>query len=190
MGEPVEIRWRSPAIRPRPIAFLLDVSGSMTPFTRPILQFAAAALRGGAPAEVFCFGTRLTRVTDALAHREVDAGLAGVAERVPDWDGGTRIGESLKRLLDSALHVRHVRGSISVVFSDGLEVGEPALLGEQMARLARLAYRVVWLNPLKRDPGYRPLAGGMRAALPHVDHFDSGHDLEDLERLIGELARI
>ena len=106
-----------------------------------------------------------------------------------DWDGGTRIGESLKRFLDEYGHGGLARGAVVVVCSDGLEVGDPDLLAEQMARLSRLAYRVVWLNPLKEDPAYEPLARGMRAALPHVDHFWSGHSLASLEDVAAALSR-
>ena len=129
-------------------------------------MFAHAALRADKRWEAFCFGTRLTRVTRQLEGADPDEALSRAAAEVLDWDGGTRIGESLKRFLDEYGHSGLARGAVVVICSDGLEVGDPALLAEQMARLSRLAYRVVWLNPLKEDPAYEPLARGMQAALP------------------------
>ena len=132
---------------------------------------------------MFCFGTRLTRVTRALRSSDPDRALQEVAARVSDWDGGTRIGASLKELLDRYGQNAFLRGSVVVLCSDGLERGEPELLAAQMARLRRLAHRLVWVNPLKGSPRYQPLARGMRAALPHVDRFLPGHNLESLEAL-------
>ena len=189
-GEPVERAWRERPRRPRRLVLILDVSGSMASYSRALLVFAHAALRTGRRSEAFCFGTRLTRVTDALAQAHPDDALARAAEAVVDWDGGTRIGESLKAFLDRFGHGGVARGAVVLICSDGLDVGEPALLTEQMARLARLAHAVVWLNPLKEDPAYEPLARGMRAALPHVDVFASGHSLASLETLGDELARL
>src|SRR5439155_9867263 len=133
----------------------------------------------------FCFGTRLTRVTRALARTDAGEALSRAAEEVVDWNGGTRIGESLAALTRTGIP----RGAVVVICSDGLDVGDPELLREQMARLSRLAYRVVWLNPLQEDPAYEPLARGMRAALPHVDDFASGHNLASLEAVAERLAR-
>jgi uncharacterized protein len=162
----------------------------MADYSRALLGFAHAALRADRRWEAFCFGTRLTRVTAALSKTRPDEALAQAAETVVDWDGGTRIGASLKAFLDGYGHAGLARGAVVVVCSDGLDVGDPALLGEQMARLARLAHSVVWLNPLKEDPAYEPLARGMRAALPHVDVFASGHDLASLEAFAEELRRL
>jgi uncharacterized protein with von Willebrand factor type A (vWA) domain len=150
------------------------------------VMFAHSALRADRRFEAFCFGTRLTRVTKALAGSDVNEALERAAAEVVDWEGGTRIGESLKRFLDDFGHGGMARGAVVVVCSDGLDVGDPELLREQMARLSRLAHRVVWLNPLKEDPAYEPLARGMKAALPYVDVFTRGHNLESLEAL-GEL---
>jgi uncharacterized protein with von Willebrand factor type A (vWA) domain len=122
-------------------------------------------------------------VTLPLAAADTDEALRRAAAEVSDWDGGTRIGESLKTFLDRFGQAGLARGSVVVVCSDGLDVGDPGLLEAQMARLARLAYRVVWLNPLKEFGGYEPLARGMRAALPYVDVFASGHNLASLEAL-------
>jgi uncharacterized protein len=188
-GEPFDRAWRGRRVRRRPLVLILDVSGSMSPYARALVQFGFAAMAAGRRVEVFCFGTRLTRVTRALAGSDPDEALSRAAADVVDWDGGTRIGDSLQRFLDEYGHGGLARGAVVVVCSDGLEVGDPELLSEQMARLARLAHRVVWLNPLKEDPAYEPLARGMRAALPHVDHFASGHSLASLEDVAAALTR-
>ena len=188
-GEPLERAWRRRRKRTRRLVLLLDVSGSMDAYSRALVMFAHAALRSDRRWEAFCFGTRLTRVTRALAGSDPDEALRRAAADVVDWDGGTRIGDSLKRFLDEHGHGGLARGAVVVLCSDGLEVGDPELLAEQMARLARLAHRVVWLNPLQEDPAYEPLARGMRAALPHVDHFASGHSLASLEDVAAALAR-
>jgi uncharacterized protein len=189
-GEPVERMWRQRRSDRRRLVLLLDVSGSMDAYSRALVMFAHAALRSGRRVEAFCFGTRLTRVTRSLAGADADAALARAAAEVVDWDGGTRIGESLKVLLDEHGHGGLARGAVVVICSDGLEVGDPELLGEQMARLARLAYRVVWLNPLQEDPAYEPLARGMKTAMPHIDLFASGHNFTSLEELSAALARL
>jgi hypothetical protein len=153
-------------------------------------MFAHAVLRADRRSEAFCFGTRLTRVTRSLAGSDPDEALRRAGAEVLDWDGGTRIGESLKAFLDRYGHAGLARGALVVLCSDGLEVGDPDLLAEQMARLSRLAHRVVWINPLKEDPSYEPLARGMKAALPHVHLFASGHSLASLEELGTALARL
>jgi uncharacterized protein len=185
-GEPVERAWRTRRKHRRRLVLLLDVSGSMADYSRALVMFAHAALRGDRRFEAFCFGTRLTRVTRALAGSDPNAALERAAADVVDWEGGTRIGESLKRFLDDFGHGGLARGAVVVVCSDGLDVGDPELLRAQMARLKRLAHRIVWVNPLKEDPAYEPLARGMKAALPYVDVFTSGHNLASLETL-GEL---
>jgi uncharacterized protein with von Willebrand factor type A (vWA) domain len=189
-GEPLERRFRARRRRRRRLVLVLDVSGSMADYSRALLVFAHAALRADRRWEAFCFGTRLTRVTRALAVSRPDEALDRAAAEVVDWSGGTRIGESLKTLLDEYGHRGLVRGAVVVLCSDGLEVGDPELLAEQMARLSRLAYRVIWLNPLKGDAAYEPLARGMHAALPYVDVFAAGHNLASLEELGAELSRL
>lgn len=189
-GEPLERAWRERRRRRRRLVLLLDVSGSMSSYSRALVVFAHAALRADPRWEAFCFGTRLTRLTKALATADPDEALRRAAAEVADWDGGTRIGESLKRFLDRYGHGGVARGAVVVICSDGLEVGDPDELAEQMARLSRLAHRIVWLNPLKEDPAYEPLARGMRAALPFVDSFASGHNLASLEALAERLPRI
>ncbi|MCN9240493.1 VWA domain-containing protein [Streptomyces sp. RY43-2] len=181
-GEPARPRRHTRADRPRRVVLLVDVSGSMSPYADALLRFAHAAVRGGRT-EVFSIGTRLTRVTRELAHRDPEAALAQVAAAVPDWRGGTRLGELLRAFLDRWGQRGMARGAIVVVLSDGWERGDPALLGAQMRRLHRLAHRVVWANPRKARPGYAPLAAGMAAALPSVDAFVEGHSLAALERL-------
>ena len=169
---------------------MLDVSGSMTAYSRGLIMFAHAALRTNSHWEAFCFGTRLTRVTRALTLSDADAAMTRAAEQVVDWDGGTRIGDSLKMFLDLHGHAGMARGAVIVICSDGLETGDPAVLEEQMQRLNRLVHRTVWLNPLKATTGYAPLAGGMRSALPHVDVFESGHTFASLEALGDRLAEL
>ncbi len=182
-GEPFHRAWRRRGSRVRPLVLVLDVSGSMAPYSRALLQFAYAAMAAGRRVEVFCFGTRLTRVTRTLRVRDPDRALREVGRLVEDWEGGTRIGESMKALLDGWSQRATLRGAVVVICSDGLERGDPELLRGQMARLRRLAHRVVWVNPLKGSPRYEPLARGMAAALPSVDLFLPGHNLESLEEL-------
>ena len=189
-GDPARILRRARRRRPRRFVLLLDVSGSMSEYSRALLVFAHAALRVDPRWEAFCFGTRLTRVTRALGGSDPDEALRRATADVVDWDGGTRIGDSLKAFLDRYGQAGLARGAVVVVCSDGLDTGDPALLGEQMARLARLAHTIVWLNPLREDPRYEPLARGMAAALPHVDVFASGHNLASLEELGARLAAL
>jgi uncharacterized protein with von Willebrand factor type A (vWA) domain len=187
-GEPIERFFRERKRRRRRLVLFLDVSGSMASYSRALLVFAYAALRADPRWEAYAFGTRLTRLTRALGPRDPDEALRSAASEVFDWDGGTRIGESLKHFLDSQAEI--ARGALLVICSDGLEVGDPSLLAAQMARLSRLAYRVIWLNPLKEDPAYEPLARGMAACLPYIDLFVSGHNLASLEQLGEELERL
>jgi uncharacterized protein with von Willebrand factor type A (vWA) domain len=182
-AEPVELVWRARRQRPRRIVFLLDVSGSMAAYSRALLVFAHAAVRADRRFEVFAFGTRLTRLTPALDTLRAGEALRRATDAVADWEGGTRIGPSLRAFLDGFGRPGLARGAVVVVCSDGLEVGDPALVGEQMRRMSRLAHRVVWINPLRASPEYEPLARGMAAALPYVDVFASGHSLESLEEV-------
>lgn len=183
-AELVHLARRAPRMRPRRVVLLLDVSGSMAGYSRALLQFAhSAAAPTVGRTEVFCFGTRLTRITAELRTRHADVALARAAGAVVDWEGGTRIGASLRTFIREWGRRGMARGALVVICSDGLERDDPALLGAEMARLARLAHRIVWVNPLKGDPRYQPLAGGMRAALPSVDVLVSGSDLSSLETL-------
>ena len=187
-GEPTPLRRQSRVHRPRRVVLLVDVSGSMEGYADALLRFAHAASRRQdagrtPPTEVFGLGTRLTRLTAALSLREPDAALAAVAEALVDAGGGTRLGELLQTFLDHYGQRGTARGAVVVVLSDGWERGDAALLGAQMARLHRLAHRIVWANPRKAAPGYAPLAAGMAAALPYVDDFVEGHSLAALEHL-------
>ena len=187
-GEPFDRAWRARTARRRPLVLILDISGSMAPYSRALMQFAYAAMAAGRRVETFVFGTRLTRVTRTLRTKDPDRALREIGHQVEDWEGGTRIGESLKALLDGWSQRAALRGAVVVFCSDGLERGDPDLLSLQMARLRRLAHRVIWVNPLKGSPRYEPLARGMAAALPSVDVFLSGHNLESLEHLASALG--
>lgn len=182
-GEPVRLERRTHRVRPRRIVLVVDVSGSMQPYADPLLRFAHATARRRPRTEVFTIGTRLTRVTREISGRDPSAALSAVADAVPDWSGGTRLGELLKAFLDRWGQRGVARGAVVVVASDGWERGDATLLGEQMARLHRLAHRVVWANPHRGQPGYAPMTAGMLAALPHVDAFVDGHSVAALERL-------
>jgi uncharacterized protein with von Willebrand factor type A (vWA) domain len=182
-GEPLGRRWLETGERPRRIVFLCDVSGSMAPYARALLRFLHVEVAGRHRVEAFTIGTRLTRVTRALGVHDPDAALAAAGRAVPDWSGGTRLGEALAEFNDRWGVRGLARGAVVVVLSDGWDRGDPALLGREMARLARVAHRVVWVNPLKASPGYAPLVRGMATALPYVDDFVEGHSLESLESL-------
>ena len=174
-GDPVERHWREPSERPRPLVLVCDVSGSMEPYARMLLQYMQAC-------EAFVFGTRLTRVTAELKGRDPDRALERAAGAADDWSGGTRIGEALSTL--NREHGRRLgRGAIVALLSDGWDRGEPEQLAAEIARLGRCAHTLVWLNPLKAHPGYEPLTRGMQAALPHVDHFLAGNSLASLADL-------
>jgi uncharacterized protein len=181
-GELMERRWRQQTERPRRLVLVCDVSGSMSPYARMLLQYVQACVAGRARVEAFVFGTRLTRITRELEGRDPDRALARAGHHVADWSGGTRIGAAIAQL--NREHGRRIgRGSIVVVLSDGWDRGDPDELGEEMSRLSRCAHRVVWLNPLAADPRYEPLTRGMRAALPHVDHLLPGNSIASLEAL-------
>jgi uncharacterized protein with von Willebrand factor type A (vWA) domain len=188
-GEPAERAWRERRVRERRVVLLLDVSASMSDWSRALVLFAHAALRTNRRWEAFCFGTRLTRLTRPLAAARPDEALRRAAAAATDRDSGTRIGESLEAFLDGPGRRGLARGAVVVIVSDGLEIGDPALLAETAGRLHRLAHRVVWLNPLKGDPAYEPLTRGMRAALPFIDELATCHNLASLERLGDLLAR-
>ncbi len=182
-GEPVVRSFTERSERPRRLVLLLDVSGSMEPYARAFVRFLHAAVVSRTRVEAFALGTRLTRVTRELASRDPDVAIRAAARRVVDWSGGTRLGDGLRAFNDTWGVRGMARGAVVVVLSDGWDRGEPEVLGEQMARLARVAHKVVWVNPLKASPGYAPLARGMAAALPYVDEFVEGHSLAALERL-------
>jgi hypothetical protein len=189
-GEVTRLLHRRAQTRPRRVVLLVDVSGSMSPYSDALLRFAHAAVRAHpAATEVFTIGTRLTRVTRELRQRDPDRALAASGSAIPDWSGGTRLGEVLKAFLDRWGQRGTARGAIVVICSDGWERGGTEMLGEQMARLHRLAHAVVWVNPHKGREGYQPLTGGMQAALPSIDHFVSGHSMAAFEQLAGVIQR-
>lgn len=181
-GELVERRYRAPTDRQRPLVLLCDVSGSMAPYARMLLQYLQASVSARRRVEAFAFGTRLTRITRELAGRDPDAALERATRSVVDLAGGTRIGDALAEL--NRVHGRQVgRGAAVVILSDGWDRGDPEVLAAEMARLSRTAHQLVWLNPLAADPRYEPLTQGMRAAAPHVDHLLAGNSLASLEVL-------
>jgi hypothetical protein len=160
----------------------------MEPYTRALLRFAHAATLARRRVEVFALGTRLSRLTRPLASRDPDAALAAAGRAVPDWSGGTRLGDGLRAFNDEWGVRGMARGAVVVILSDGWDRGDPAVLSEQMGRLHRIAHRVVWVNPLKASPGYAPLARGMAAALPWVDAFVEGHSVAALEQLAAVIS--
>jgi uncharacterized protein with von Willebrand factor type A (vWA) domain len=188
MGEPGRIHHRRKGIRPRRVVLLIDVSGSMRAYADSLLRLAHRFVQTSPSVDVFTMGTRLTQVTRALHDRDPDRALLAAGEAVPDWSGGTRLGESLAVFLDRWGRRGMARGAVVVVFSDGWEREGPEVLGEQMRRLAALAHRVVWSNPHRGKPDYEPVQQGIVAALPHVDHFVAGHSFAAFEQLV-ELVR-
>ena len=187
-GEPARLRHRQREVTPRRVVLLLDVSGSMKAYADAFLHFGHALARTRPRTEVLTVGTRLTRVTDALRQPTADAALGAFAAAVPDWSGGTRLGDNLHELLTSWGRRGQVRGAVVVIASDGWERGDVSLLREQMQRLHRLAHRVIWVNPHKGKDGYAPATAGMQAALPSVDDFLAGHSVATLERLARVIA--
>jgi uncharacterized protein len=186
-GDPLKLVHRHPRPRPRRLVLLADVSGSMAPYSRAYLYLMHGAVRA-ARAEAFVFSTRLTRVTPQLRRTSPESALRAATAATPDWSGGTRIGEGLRTFLDEWGRRGMARGAVVVIVSDGWEVADPALVGEQMERLARLAHRIVWVNPRSKSDAYQPLAGGMAAALPFVDTFVSGHSWASLDGVVAALA--
>lgn len=188
-GEAGPLAYDAPRTRPRPVVLLVDVSGSMSGYADALLRFShAAARRTAGRTEVFTLGTRLTRVTAELSHRDPDTAMRAVSSAIPDWEGGTRLGVTLKDFLDRWGQRGVARGAVVVVLSDGWETGDVADLGVQMQRLSRLAHRVVWANPRAARPGFAPTAGGMAASLPWCDQLVEGHSLAALEALARTVA--
>ena len=188
-GEPARLRHRGRSTRPRRVVVLVDVSGSMGPYADSLLRWAhVVATANRVRTEVFTVGTRLTRVTRAMRLRDGDKALEAAGQTVPDWSGGTRLGEGLQAFLDRWGQRGVARGAVVVILSDGWERGDSAQLGEQMRRLQRLAHRVVWINPHQGKPGYAPVQGGIVAALPFVDSFIAGHSMATFERALEVIA--
>lgn len=196
LGEPGRIAWRRPGTRPRPIVLLVDVSGSMSSYADAILRLAHRVTVTAGPGsanrgrvETFSMGTRITPLSRALRTSDPERALVAAGAAVPDWSGGTRLGETLQAFVDRWGQRGLARGAVVVVFSDGWERGDPALLAEQMARLHRIAHRVVWVNPHRGKPGYEPVQGGVVAVLPHVDDFVAGHSLAAFDEVLARIAR-
>jgi Protein containing von Willebrand factor type A (vWA) domain len=188
-GEPVHLRYQRCRVKLRPL--ILDVSGSMADYSRALLQFAYSARRAAQKVEVFCFGTRLTRITVPLKKRSPDDALDEAARLVVDWEGGTRIGESLDEFVRGWGRRGGCRGGVVVICSDGLDRGDPDTLATAMERLARLCHHIVWMNPHKGDNAdYRPSTVGMMVAEPHIDVLLSGHDLSSLAELAVLLPKL
>lgn len=189
-GELLRLPTRARTTRPRPLVLLADVSGSMERYSRMLLHFAYALQKAHGRVEVFLFSTRLTRVTRELERGSIDAAVAAVSTRVPDWSGGTRIGDALR-----TFHVRWARSVMSrrpvvLVVSDGWDRGDPEVLQAQVARLQRSCHRLTWLSPLLGTADYRPLTRGLVAALPFVDDFLPVRTLRNLEHLAAELNQL
>ena len=184
----VERDFRRRKLVPRKLVLICDVSGSMAPYSRMLLQYMQACVAARARVEAFAFGTRLTRVTRELRGRDPDRALARASAAVDDWSGGTRIGSAIAEL--NRTHGRRIgRGAVVILLSDGWDRGEPEELAEEMARLQRTAFRVVWLNPLAADPRYEPLTRGMKAAMPHIDRLLPGNSIASLEALAELMER-
>ena len=190
-GEMVDLYWRRRRVRLRPLILILDVSGSMSDYSRALLQFAYSAKRASQKVEVFCFGTRLTQVTKPLHTRKPDEALERAAKLVVDWEGGTRIGDSIDHFVRKWARRGMCRGGVVVICSDGLDRGDPELLSDSMERLSRLCHNIVWMNPHKgNNADYKPQTVGMMAAEPHIDVLLSGHDLSSLEELATLLPKL
>jgi uncharacterized protein with von Willebrand factor type A (vWA) domain len=186
-GHPLRLARRAPLREPRRLVVLCDISGSMEPYARAMLQLLYCAA-GGAQAEVFTFATRLTRITGTLAHVRPGVALQQAGQAAPDWLGGTRIGASIGEFNLRYGRRGMARGAVVVIISDGWDTGDPAVLSREMERLSRVAHRIVWVNPRTQSPEYQPLAGGMAAAWPYCDAVVSAHSLNALDELTAALA--
>ncbi len=188
-GDPLRQQLRQPRQRPRRIVLLADVSGSMEHYARAYLYLLHGAVRA-VGAEAFIFSTQLTRLTRQLAGRHPQLALAKAMAAAPDWSGGTKIGEAIAAFNDGWGRRGMARGAVIVIVSDGWEAGDVSILGREMERLARLADRIIWVNPRRQNPTFQPLTGGMAAALPFVDAFVSGHSLSHLDDVLAAISGI
>jgi len=191
LGEPKDLMYIKRKERLRSIVFILDVSGSMADYSRNLLQLAYSARRANTKVEVFCFGTRLTRITKSIDKRTPDEAMRLAGESVLDWDGGTRIGDAIAAFVKESRRSRLGRGAIVVICSDGLDQGEPQALDKAMQTLSRLAHKVIWVNPHKGDnEDYKPNTIGMMIADPYIDRIFSGHNYKSIEEFARELSRM
>ena len=186
-GHAFRLIGQEPAERPRRLVVLCDISGSMEPYARAMIQLLYCAA-GGANAEVFSFATRLTRLTTALARTTPAVAIARAAQTAPDWHGGTRLGEALKEFNDRYGRRGMARGAVVLIISDGWDTGDPEIVRREMRRLSLVAFRIVWMNPRTKSASYEPLAGGMAAAWPYCDAVVSGHTLQAVSHLAAALA--
>ncbi len=187
-GDPIKLARRRRRVHKRRLVLLCDISGSMEPYARAYLQFLHCARASGPDAEAFVFATRLTRLTKQLAGRNPQRAIRRATEAAPDWSSGTRIGDALKEFNDKHGRRGMARGAVIVILSDGWERGDPEVVGKEMERLARLAYRIVWVNPRVSAPGFQPKAGGLVAALPYCNALVSGHNLNALDEVADAIA--
>jgi uncharacterized protein len=191
LGEPKDLMFIKRKEKLRSIVFILDVSGSMADYSRNLLQLAYSARRANTKVEVFCFGTRLTRITKSIDKRTPDEAMRLAGESVLDWDGGTRIGDAIAAFVKESRRSRLGRGAIVVICSDGLDQGEPQALDKAMQTLSRLAHKVIWVNPHKGDnEDYKPNTIGMIIADPYIDRIYSGHNFKSIEEFARELSRM
>jgi uncharacterized protein with von Willebrand factor type A (vWA) domain len=191
LGEPKDLMYIKRKEKLRSIVFILDVSGSMADYSRNLLQLAYSARRANTKVEVFCFGTRLTRITKSIDKRTPDEAMRLAGESVLDWDGGTRIGDAIAAFVKESRRSRLGRGAIVVICSDGLDQGEPQALDKAMQTLSRLAHKVIWVNPHKGDnEDYKPNTIGMMIADPYIDRIFSGHNYKSIEEFARELSRM
>lgn len=189
-GEVVDLAYKEPKLKRRPLVLICDISGSMDRYSRLLIQFLYTVHRGAEKVEAFVFGTRLTRITRQLRSRDIDTAIEHVSKIVEDWSGGTRIGESLATF--NRRWARRVlgQGAIVVVISDGWDRGDAKLLSKEMQHLQRMCHRLIWMNPLLGMEGYQPITQGLQAALPFVDDFIPAHNLDSLEELGHLLDRV
>ncbi|NKC10661.1 MAG: VWA domain-containing protein [Gammaproteobacteria bacterium] len=187
-GELLQVLRRGRHPVPRKVLLLIDVSGSMKIHTEALMRTAHSVVHSAPRAEVFTFGTRLSRVTRALRHRHLEQALAAVAASVADWDGGTRIGEAFQAFFAVPKFTAHASGAVCVIISDGLERGDPALLARYLARLARLAWRSAWLTPLAADPAFTPDTLALQAVLPLIDDLADGSGAGPVSRYLLNIA--
>lgn len=189
-GEPALLRYRERVLRARRVVWLVDVSGSMEVYADSFLRLAHRSLRA-APrtTEVFTLGTRLTRVTPAFAYTDAEAALRAAGEIVPDWSGGTRLGEMIRAFCDRWGERGSARSAMVVICSDGWERGDASLLGEQLVRLRRIAHRVLWVNPHRGKPDYAPVQSGIVSALPSIDDLVAGHSFATLAEVLEKVSR-